>query len=116
KTIDEGDFAAAITNARPLVEPALIQIEKQLPLTPPQYDGDLLRLNKPVQTLLTLNPARKDISEMLRQVLSGLTSVVNGLATMRNKMSDAHASNYKASKHHAKLAVNRANTFDDFIF
>ena len=62
------------------------------------------------------DPSRKDISEMLRQVLSGLTSVVNGLASMRNKMSDAHASSYKASKHHAKLAVNSAKTFADFIF
>ena len=33
-----------------------------------------------------------------------------------NKMSDAHAAGYKASKHHAKLAVNSAKTFADFIF
>jgi hypothetical protein len=31
-------------------------------------------------------------------------------------MSDAHASSYKASKHHAKLAVNVSKTFADFIF
>jgi len=31
-------------------------------------------------------------------------------------MSDAHAAGYKASKHHAKLAVNSAKTFADFIF
>jgi hypothetical protein len=35
---------------------------------------------------------------------------------MRNKMSDAHAVGYKASKHHAKLAVNSAKTFADFVF
>lgn len=116
KKIDEGDFGGAITNARSLVEAVLMEIEKQLSPAPPQYDGDLIKLNKRVQTLLNLDPARKDISEMLRQVLSGLTSVVNGLAGMRNKMSDAHASSYKASKHHAKLAVNSAKTFADFIF
>lgn len=116
KKIDEGDFGGAITNARSLVEAVLIEIEKQLFPTPPQYDGDLIKLNKRVQTLLNLDPARKDISDMLRQVLSGLTSVVNGLASMRNKMSDAHAAGYKASKHHAKLAVNSAKTFADFIF
>jgi len=116
KKIDDGDFGGAITNARSLVEAVLIEIEKQLSPNPPQYDGDLIKLNKRVQTLLHLDPARKDISDMLRQVLSGLTSVVTGLAGMRNKMSDAHASSYKASKHHAKLAVNCAKTFADFIF
>ena len=116
KKIDEGDFGGAITNARSLVEAVLLEIEKQLAETPQHYDGDLIKLNKRVQTLLNLDPARKDISEMLRQVLSGLTSVVNGLASMRNKMSDAHAAGYKASKHHAKLAVNIAKTFADFIF
>lgn len=116
KKIDEGDFGGAITNARSLVEAVLLEIEKQLSPTQPQYDGDLIKLNKRVQTLLNLDPARKDISDMLRQVLSGLTSVVNGLAAMRNKMSDAHAAGYKASKHHAKLAVNSAKTFADFIF
>lgn len=39
-----------------------------------------------------------------------------GDIAMRNKMSDAHASSYKASKHHAKLAVNSAKTFVDFVF
>ena len=116
KMIDDGDFGGAITNARSLVEAVLIEIEKQLSPNTPQYDGDLIKLNKRVQTLLHLDPARKDISDMLRQVLSGLTSVVTGLAGMRNKMSDAHASSYKASKHHAKLAVNSAKTFADFIF
>jgi hypothetical protein len=116
KKIDEGDFGGAITNARSLVEAVLIEIEKQLSPSPPQYDGDLIKLNKRVQTLLNLDPARKDISDSLRQVLSGLSSIVNGLASMRNKMSDAHASSYKVSKHHAKLAVNSAKTFADFIF
>ena len=116
KKIDEGDFGGAITNARSLVEAVLVEIEMQLSPVPQQYDGDLIKLNRRVQTLLNLDPARKDITDALRQVLSGLTSVVNGLASMRNKMGDAHPSSYKASKHHAKLAVNSAKTFADFVF
>ena len=115
KKIEAGDFDGAITNARSLVEAVMLEIERQLSATPLQYDGDLIKLNKRVQSLLNLDPARKDISEVLRQVLSGLTSVVNGIAGMRNKMSDAHASTFKASKHHAKLAVNSAKTLADFI-
>jgi hypothetical protein len=60
KKIEEGDFGGAITNARSLVEAVLIEIEKQLSPNPPQYDGDLIKLNKRVQTLLNLDPARKD--------------------------------------------------------
>lgn len=114
--IEEGDFGGAITNARSLVEAVLVEIEKQLSSSPLRYDGDLIKLNKRAQILLNLEPDRKDIGDSLRQILSGFSSVVNGLASMRNKMSDAHASGYKASKHHAKLAVNAAKTFVDFIF
>jgi hypothetical protein len=116
KKIEEGDFGGAITNSRSLVEAVLIEIEKKLSPSVAQYDGDLIKLNKRVQSLLNLDPARKDISDSIRQILSGLSTIVNGLAAMRNKMSDAHASSYKASKHHAKLAVNSAKTFADFIF
>ena len=112
----EGDFSGSITNARSLVEAVLIGIEKDLDVIAPSYDGDLVKLFRRVQKLLHLEPDRKDISDSLRQVLSGLTSIVNGLATMRNKMSDAHASNYRPSRHHAKLAVYSATTLADFLF
>lgn len=114
--LSQGDFSGAITNARSLIEAVLIGIEKELDTAASDYDGDLLRLYKRVQRLLNLGSDRKDISESLRQILSGLTSVVNGLAAMRNKMSDAHAATYRPSRHHAKLAVYAATTLADFLF
>lgn len=114
--LSEGDFSGAITNARSLTEAVLIGIEKDLDVGAPTYDGDLVKLFKRVQKLLNLEPDRKDIAEPLRQVLSGLTSIVNGLAAMRNKMSDAHAASYRPSRHHAKLAVYAATTLADFLF
>ncbi|GMU44488.1 MAG: hypothetical protein AMXMBFR25_24740 [Lysobacterales bacterium] len=114
--LSEGDFSGAITNARSLIEAVLIGIEKDLDAGPPSYDGDLVKLFKRVQKLLNLEPERKDIAEPLRQILSGLTSIVNGLAAMRNKMSDAHAASYRPSRHHAKLAVYAATTLADFLF
>ena len=114
--LSEGDFSGAITNARSLIEAVLIGIEKDLDPAAPAYDGDLLKLYKRAQKLLNLEPDRKDISDPLRQILTGLTSVVNGLAAMRNKMSDAHASTYRPSRHHAKLAVYAATTLADFLF
>lgn len=114
--LSEGDYSGAITNARSLIEAVLIGIERELDANAPDYDGNLGGLYKRVQKLLSLEPDRKDISDALRQILSGLTSIVNGLATMRNKMSDAHASTYRPSKHHAKLAVYAATTLADFLF
>lgn len=114
--LSEGDFSGAITNARSMTEAVLIGIEKDLDADAPPYDGDLVKLFKRVQKLLNLQPERKDIAEPLRQTLSGLTSIVNGLAALRNKMSDAHVTTYRPSRHHAKLAVYAATTLADFLF
>lgn len=114
--ITSGDYDGAITNARSLVETLLTSIEKDLNPNAPEPDGDLVRSFTRVRGLLNLDPSRKDISDALKQVLSGLSSIVHGLATMRNKMSDAHAKTYKPARHHAKLAVNSAKTLADFLF
>lgn len=116
KKLSEGDFSGAITNARSLIEAVLIGIEKDIDKSAPDYDGDLVKLYKRVQKMLNLEPDRRDISDSLRQILTGLTSVVNGLAALRNKMSDAHGANYRPSRHHAKLAVYAATTLADFLF
>lgn len=110
------DFSGAVTNARTLVEAVLLALEAELTGIQPTYDGDLPRLYKRVQKLLNLEPDRKDISEALRAVLSGLSSIVHGLAPLRNKMSDAHPAVFQPAKHHAKLAVNAAKTLVDFLF
>ena len=52
----------------------------------------------------------------MKQALSGGSNIINGLAAMRNKMSDAHGVAYKPSRHHAKLAGNSAKTLADFLF
>ena len=111
-----GDYTGAITNARSLVESVLVGIEKDLDSSAPDYDGNLQALYKRAQKQLNLEPDRKDISDSLRQILSGLVSVVGGLAGIRNKMGDAHALSYRPSRHHAKLAVYTAVTLADFLF
>lgn len=114
--LSEGDFSGAITNARSLIEAVLVGIAKDLDLAAEEYDGDLVKLYRRVQKLLNIEPDRRDIGDSLRQVLSGLTSIVTGLAAMRNKMSDAHATSYRPNRHHAKLAVYAATTLADFLF
>lgn len=115
KKIAEGDYDGAITNARTLLEAVLLELEKLLSGKDVKNDDDLPVLYKRVQKLLNLDPSRKDISDTIKQVLTGLTSILHGLSSMRNKMGDAHAA-YKPAKHHAKLAVNAAKTLADFLF
>ena len=98
------------------VESVLIGIEKEFDANAGEYDGNLQALYKRVQKLLHLEPERKDVSDSLRQILSGLVSIVNGLAAVRNKMGDAHATSYRPGRHHAKLAVYTAITLSDFLF
>lgn len=115
--VDSGDYSGAITNARSLIEAVCLKIEKELdPPNAKENDGDLAKLFNRVRKLLNLDPSRQDISDSLKQVLSGLSNIINGLAAMRNRMSDAHGVAYKPSRHHAKLAVNSAKTLADFLF
>lgn len=114
--IQIGDYQGAITNARCLLETLLSNIEKDLDQDAPEPDGDLVKAYNRVRVLLNLDPSRKEINDALKQVLTGLSSIIHGLATMRNKMSDAHATSYKPARHHAKLAVNAAKTVADFLF
>lgn len=114
--IKEGDYDGAITNARSLLEAVLTELEAILDENPPQYDGDLPRLYKRVQNLLNLEPSRPDIEGPLKQVLSGLVSIVGGIAGLSNRMGDRHVRSYKPAKHHAVLVVNTAKTMANFLF
>ena len=98
-----------------LVEAVLVVIEKELNSNPPEYDGNLPKLYKRVQKLLNLCP-EEELDHCLKQILSGFISVVSGLATLRNIVSDAHVRTYKPAEHHARLAVNSAKTMCNFLF
>jgi len=118
KKILDGDYDGAITNARSLIEGVLRDIETggDPDAACENHEGDLIHQYKKVQKTLNLDPSRPDIDGTLKQVLSGLTSIVSGLAGLRNKMSDAHARSYKPSKHHAVLVVNAAKTVASFLY
>jgi len=114
--IQEGDFDGAITNARSLLEAVLIALERELVADPPQYDGDLPKLFRRVQKLMHLDPARPNLDGPLKQVLSGLNSIVSGLSGLSNRMGDRHARSHRPARRHAVLVVNAANTLANFLF
>lgn len=115
RKLGDGDNDGAITNARALLEAVLREIGQRVSGAPSDTKGDLVRQYKGVQKLLNLQPERDDLHESLRQMLTGLVSIVNGIAAARNAMSDAHARTYKPAPHHARLVVNAANTITDFL-
>ncbi len=115
RKLNEGDYDGAITDARALTEGVLREIEIRVTGSATDTKGDLARHYKAVQKLLHLEPDRKDIAGSLRQMLSGLVSIVHGISAARNSMSDAHARTYRPAAHHARLVVNAAQTLADFL-
>lgn len=113
--LGSNDLDGAVTNARSLLEAVLREIESRVRGESTDVKGDLGKQYKEVQRILHLEPDRKDIDGSLKQMLSGLVSVVNGIASARNAMSDAHARKYKPAPHHARLVVNAAQTLAEFL-
>lgn len=116
KKLTTRDFDGAITSARSLIEAVLTSIEHEFDNNPPKYDGNLPKLYRRVQKLLNLRPGQEGLADCLRQILSGLTSVISGISTLRNTMSDSHVISYKPAEHHARLAVNASKTLCNFLF
>ncbi len=108
------DYDGAITNARSLVEAIQEQIIQKSGAEVPEYAGNLRTLYKTTRQTLNLATS-KDLSNTLNQILSGLDSLVSGIAGLSNKMGDRHSRTYQPSRHHAKLAVNAAFTFCEFL-
>lgn len=113
--ITSGDFNGAITNARSLTEAVFIDLVEELTGKEVKYKGDLIQLYKAVKKELKLNIDKDQMPESIIQILSGLNSIVNGLAGVSNSYGDRHATKLKPSKHHAKLAVNSAISICDFV-
>lgn len=113
----EADPEGAITMSRTLLESVCKFIMEQEGM---HFDEkwEMPQLYKGVQSVLDLSPD-KYTEEIFKQILGGCFSVIHGLGSLRNKLSDAHGRSYKApkpSKRHAQLAVNLAGTMADFLY
>jgi hypothetical protein len=71
------------------------------------------------ETVKQLNMAPEHHQEeVFKQILGGCQIVIQGLGTLRNKLSDAHGKGKKAVKpsaRHAALAVNLAGSMAAFL-
>lgn len=110
------DPEGAITSARSLLETVckFVLDTKQI-----QYkdSDDLPKLYKQTSEVLNLSPTQHT-ENIFKEILSGCISVVKGLGSLRNKLSDAHGKGitYVApSQRHAEFAVNIAGATSIFL-
>jgi hypothetical protein len=112
------DPEGAITIARTLLETVCKHILDQTPGS--NYDDreDLPKLYSLAAKALNLAPDQHS-EEPIKAILRGAITVVNGIGTLRNKLSDAHGRGgsrpVKASSRHASLAVNLAGGMATFL-
>jgi hypothetical protein len=107
----QSDPPAALTAACAVVEALCKTYIEDEGLTLPS-DKSVKPLWKVVQAHLGLDPSKIEDDDMVR-ILSGLASVVDGLAAFRTHAGSAHGrgrKGYRVSPRHARLAVNAAHT------
>lgn len=110
------DAEGAITSARTLLESVCKHIldEEQV-----SYDDkdDLPKLYRKTAEKLNIAPSQHT-EEVFKMILGGCTAVVEGLGTLRNRLSDAHGKGKIAAKplpRHAELAVNLSGALTQFL-
>lgn len=110
------DPEAAITMARTLIESVCKHILDEAGVFHSDKD-DLPKLYKETAKQLNMAPEQHQ-EEVFKQILGGCQNVIQGLGTLRNKLSDAHGKGKKAVKpsaRHAALAVNLAGSMAAFL-
>ncbi|MFA5111809.1 MAG: abortive infection family protein [Desulfobaccales bacterium] len=116
--IGAADFEGAITNSRNLLESMCKYI---LDDAQEVYDEkiDLPELYRHTSQILNMHPSQH-AEKSFKQILSGCFNIVNGLAAIRNELSDAHGKSktrhYKTDERHAMFAVGVAKSLADFMF
>lgn len=110
------DPEGAITASRTLLESVCKYILDENNVT---YDDkyDLPKLYNMVAEQLHLSPSQHT-EKVFKQILGSCQAVVEGLGTLRNKLSDAHGkgkTGVKPATRHAELAVNLAGTMATFL-
>lgn len=113
----DADPEGAITMARTLLETVCKRI---LDESGNAYsdDDDLPKLYATVAAALNLAPSKHTL-EPIKAILGSAMNLVNGIGTLRNRLSDAHGRGGKQpvrpSARHAKLAVNAAGAVATFL-
>jgi hypothetical protein len=111
------DPEGAITLARTLLETVTKRILDETGQSYSDRD-DLPKLYASAASALNLAP-NQHTQEPIKAILGGAMNLVNGIGTLRNRLSDSHGRGGKApvkpSPRHASLAVNTAGAIATFL-
>jgi len=111
------DPEGAITSARTLLETVTKRILDEREEAYTDRD-DLPKLYASAAKTLNLAP-NQHTEEAIKAILGGAMNMVNGIGTLRNRLSDAHGRGgklpVKPSARHASLAVNLAGAIATFL-
>lgn len=111
------DPEGAITLARTLLETVAKRILDETGARYSEAD-DLPKLYSTAAKALNLAPSQHT-EEPIKAILGGAMNMVNGIGTLRNRLSDAHGRGgkipVKPSPRHASLAVNTAGAVATFL-
>lgn len=112
----QSDPDGAITAARTLLETVCKHVIEGAGGTYSDKD-ELPKLYSEASKLLNIAPSQHT-EDAFKQVLGGCTSVVLGLGTLRNRISDSHGQGkrpVRPAPRHAQLAVNLAGAMATFL-
>ena len=118
KCIAENDFDSVVTKSRTLLEEVFCygieQKDKEIEM---KERGNINKLYKRIRELYNMN-TEDNLDNRIKKLLSGLNTIVDAIAEIRNNNSDAHGigkNRIKISKHHANLVLNSATTLAEFV-
>lgn len=109
----EGAITAACATVESVCKCILDQMKQPYPAK-----QDISGLYKEIQKHLKLSPGREDISQEIKQILGGLSTVVSGIGTLRTHAGDAHGKGIKVLRPDgriARLAIHSASTISLFL-
>ena len=113
----KSDPEGAITMARTLMESVCKHILDSSSVAYNKDKIELPDLYKLTAKELNIAPSQHT-TEVFKQILGGVASVVNGLGALRNKLGDAHGkgkAQIRPAQRHAQLAVNLAGATALFL-
>ena len=118
KCISENDFDSVVTKSRTLLEEVFCygieQKDKEIEM---KERGNINKLYKRIRELYNMN-TEDNLDSRIKKLLSGLNTIVDAIAEIRNNNSDAHGvgkNRIKISEHHANLVLNSATTLAEFV-
>ena len=117
RCLGAGSYDSVVTKSRTLMEETLLQVleKRNVQIT---AKGDLIKLFDQTKNTLGMKPGTGSFDKRVHSLLQGLETIVQSVAEMRNKNSDAHGAGSKRiniREKEARLVMNSAITFCEYM-